>query len=44
MCKIDDTIKIEDTPKIEASMMQYNLVSRDDSDNLLNSAKESLSL
>lgn len=28
MCRIDETIKIEDTPKIEASMMQYNLPSR----------------
>jgi hypothetical protein len=40
MCKIDDN-KMEDTPKIEASIMDYRLPSRDDSDNLLNSARES---
>ncbi len=41
MCKIDDTIKMEETPKMEPSMMHYHLPSRDDSDNLL---KESLEL
>lgn len=44
MCKIEDTIKIEDnTPKMMPSMMNYPLPIRDDSEHFLNSAKESQS-
>ena len=43
MCRIDDTLKMEETPKIEARIIQYPLPLRDDSDNLLMNSK-SLSL
>jgi hypothetical protein len=43
MCKIDDTIKIEETPKIEANYMNFPPPLREDSDNFLNSNKESQS-
>ena len=38
MCKIDDSAKMEDTPKIQASMMQYSHPS--DSDHFLNAGKD----
>ena len=43
MCRIDDTIKMEETPKIAASIIQFPLPVRDDSDNILMNSK-SLSL
>ena len=44
MCKIEDTIKMEETPKIEASNIQCPLPLKEDSDNLLMNSKSSLSL
>ena len=43
MCKIDDTIKMEETPKIEASKIQCPLPVKEDSDNLLMNSKSSFS-